>query len=54
MQDIWYMTHVKGLVDPRGVLTHRLRITALRLGGWGWNSGSQSWHLYLLSHLTVP
>ena len=29
MQDIWYATPVKGLLDPKGVMTHRLRCTAL-------------------------
>lgn len=30
MQDIWYASHVKGLLDaPNGVVTHMLRTTDL-------------------------
>lgn len=29
MQDICYVTHVKGSLGPKGVVTHRLRPTAL-------------------------
>jgi hypothetical protein len=29
MQDIWYMTPVKGSFDPKGVMTHRLKTIAI-------------------------